>query len=190
MSFAIRVQLTTAMLVCMSWCLPARAQETVSPAGRTTARSTSPIAAAGAVLDPAQAVNWAYRNGIALSIAAAGTAGQDNPTPQAEPSSPVAPERSRLHPTAKHRRRWTAARIGVLAAGVGLTGAGAYLLATGSTVTTPAASNCGSNAPNPGGLPGGVTCGVSSTRWDGQKKAGVVLLGIGAPLSIAGLLVH
>jgi hypothetical protein len=188
MNIAIRVRLTTAIVVCMSWRLPAPAQETVST-GRTVARSASPIAAAGAILDPAQAVNWAYRNGIALSIAAAGTVGQDNPAPQAEPSSPAAPERARLHPTAKARKRWTAGRIAVLAAGVGLTGAGAYMLATGSTVPTPAAPSCGPNVPAGWG-PGNVTCGVSSTQWDGKKKAGVVLLGIGVPLSLAGLLVH
>ena len=187
MNIANRVRLATAILVYMPWCFPAGAQETAPAAGRTVARSASPIAAAGAILDPAQATNWANRNGFALSLAAAGTVGQDKPTPQAQPSSPGAPERSRLHPAAK-RKRWTAARIAVLAAGVGLTGAGAYMLATGSTVPTPVAPNCGPTATGTG--PYTVTCGVSSTHWDGKKKAGVVLLGIGAPLSLAGLLVH
>ena len=86
----------------------------------------------------------------------------------------------------RHRKRWTAARIGVLAAGVGLTGTGAYMLATGSTVTTSAA--CG---PSVGGYGSySVSCYASSTHWDQRKKAGVVLLGIGVPLSLAGLLVH
>ena len=181
MNLPVGIRLTTAILVCMSWCLPVRAQETASPAGRTVARSASPIAAAGAILDPAQAVNWAYRNGIALSIAAAGTAGQDNPAPQAEPSSPAAPERSRLHPTGKARKkRWTVARIGVLAAGVGLTATGAVLLATGSTVITPAQA-C---------APQHVCYGGSTEGWDQKKKAGVWLMGAGVPISLVGLLVH
>ncbi len=180
MSSTIGTRLTTAIIVCMSWCLPSRAQETARPAERTAARSVSGVAAAGAVLDVAQAANWAYRNGGAFSIAAAGTAGQDNPTPQAAPSSPGAPERSRLHPTAKARKRWTAARIGVLAAGVGLTAAGAVLTATGPTVLVRASTNC---------FVGGYPCPALAT-WSGEKKAGVVLLGAGVPLSLAALLVH
>jgi len=150
------------------------------PAGRTVARNASPIAAAEAILDPAQAANWANRNSIALSIAATGTVGQDNPTPQAQPSSPGAPARSRLHPAAK-QKRWTAGRIAVLAVGVGLTGAGAYLLATGSVVPKPVSATCVPSAYN--------SC-AAATVWDGKKKAGIVLLGIGAPVSLAGLLVH
>ena len=180
MSSAIGTRLTTAILVCASWCLPSRAQETARPAERTAARSVSPVAAAGAVLDAAQAANWAYRNGGAFSMAAAGTARQDNPTPQAAPSSPGAPERSRLHPTAKHRKRWTAARIAVVAAGVGLTAAGAVLTATGPMVLVPASATC-----NVGGRP----C-SALTKWSSEKTAGVVLLGAGVPISLAGLLVH
>ena len=172
-------RLTAAILVCMFWSLPSQAQQTARPAERTVARSASPIAAAGAILDPAQAASWAYRNGSAFSIAAAGTAGQDNPTPQAQPSSPGAPARSRLHPAAK-RKRWTPARIAVVVAGVGLTAAGAALVATSSTVYVAPSANC-----RIGGLP----C-PAVARWSREKKVGVVLLGAGGPISLAGLLVH
>jgi hypothetical protein len=172
-------RLTAAVLVCMFWCLPSQAQQTVRPAESTAARSVSTVAATGAALDVTQAANWAYRNGIAFSIAAAGTAGQDNPTPQAQPSSPGAPARSRLHPAAK-QKRWTAARIAVVVAGVGLTAAGAALVATSSTVYVVPSANC-----RIGGLP----C-PAVARWSSEKKVGVVLLGAGVPLSLAGLLVH
>jgi hypothetical protein len=185
MNFAIRVRLTITILVCMSWCLPAPGQETILPAGRTTASSASP---AGPIFDATHAANWVFGNRIALSIGAAGTAQSGSATPQATPFPKNAPARPGPRTPAPSGKRWTAARIAVLAAGVGLTGTGAYMLATGSTAPTPAAPSCGPTAT--GGAGYTVTCGGSGTQWDQRKKAGVVLLGIGVPLSLAGLLVH
>jgi hypothetical protein len=183
MIFALRIRFAIAALVSMSWCLPAPGQETILPAGRTTASSASP---AGPIFDATHAANWVFGNRIALSIGAAGTAQSGSATPQATPFPKNAPARPGPRTPAPSGKRWTAARIAVLAAGVGLTGTGAYMLATGSKVTTPAIC-----APTGGSGPyGTIPCGVSSTHWDQRKKAGVVLLGIGVPLSLAGLLVH
>jgi len=179
MNSIVGIRSITAILVCMCWCLPTPAQETILPAGRTAASSASPGAAARAILDVTQAANWAYRNRIALSIAAAGTAQSGNAAPQAEPFPKNAPARPAAQTPAKSRKRWTAARIGVLAAGVGLTGTGAYMLATGSKVPLPG----GTGAP----CDGLVHC-VGTTVWDGKMKAGVWLLAFGAPLSLVGLL--
>jgi hypothetical protein len=178
MIFAFRIRLTIAILVCMSWCLPAPGQQTILPAGRATASSASP---AGAIFDATHAANWVFGNRIALSIGAAGTAQSGSATPQAQPFPKNAPARPSARTPAQSGKRWTAARIVVLAAGVGLTGTGAYMLATGSKVFVPGGTGAACD--------GLVHC-VGSTAWDGKMKAGVVLLGIGVPLSLAGLLVH
>jgi hypothetical protein len=183
MNFAIRVRLTTAILVCMSWCLPAPGQETILPAGRTTASSASPV---GAIFDATHAANWVFGNRIALSIGAAGTAQSGSATPQATPFPNNAPARPGAQTPAQSRKRWTAGRIAVLAAGLGLTVTGAVLLATGSTAPKPVASTC---VPTVGSGYTYSGCGAPP-EWDQRKKAGVVLLGIGVPLSLAGLLVH
>lgn len=178
MIFSFRIRLTIAILVCMSWCLPAPGQETILPAGRTAASSASP---AGAIFDATHAANWVFGNRIALSIGAAGTAQSGSATPQATPFPKNAPARPGPRTPAQSGKRWTAARIVVLAAGVGLTGTGAYMLATGSKVFLPGGTGAACD--------GLVHC-VGSTVWDGKMKAGVVMLGIGVPLSLAGLLVH
>ena len=181
MNSTVGIRLTTAMLVCMSWCLPTRAQETILPAGRTAASSASPVAAVGAIFDVTQAANRAFSNRIALSMAAAGSAQSGSATPQATPFPKNAPARPSARPPAKARKRWTAGRIAVLAVGVGLTGTGAYMLATGSMVFLPGGTGAACD--------GLVHC-VGTTVWDGKMKAGVWMLGAGAPLTLAGLLVH
>jgi len=180
MNSTVGVRLITVIVMCMSWRLPAGAQETALPTERTAASNASPIAAAGAILDVTQAANWARRNASVLSMAAAGTA-QDNTTPQAEPSPQGAPARPRLHPRVKVRKPWTGARIAVLAAGIGATGAGVYLWASGPTIK-PAATTCVSSY-NPFGVPNYSSC-SGPTTWSGKKKAGLGLTIVGASVSI------
>jgi len=183
MNSTLGIRLTAAIVVCMSWSLPARGQETALPTERTAASSASPVAAAGAILDVTQAANWAYRNRGVLSIAAAGTA-QDNTAPQAEPSPQGAPARPRLHAPVKRRKPWTKARIAVLGIGIGATGAGAYLWAKAPTIT-PAGTTCVSSY-NPFGVPNYASC-SGPTIWSGKKKAGLGLTIIGASVSILAL---
>jgi hypothetical protein len=169
------IRLTAAIAVCMFSCLPARAQEMALPTERAATRSASPVAAASAVLDMTQAANWAYRNGSVLSMAAAGTARQDNATPQAEPSPQSAPARPRLHPKVKRRKPWTKVRIVVLGAGLGMTGAGAYLWATGPMVHNSPADCALTNTCNP------------TLYWSGKKKEGLGLTMVGASVSLFAL---
>ena len=174
MNSAIAIRMTTAILLCMFWGLATRAAETALPTEPAAASSASPRT----ILEPTQAASWAYRNGIALSIAAAGTARQDNAAPQAAPSPQGAPARRAARAPAKAGKRWTALRIGVVAVGLGLTGTGAYMTATGPMVPLPGGTGAGCSVPG--------HC-VGSTVWSGKKKAGVWMMGFGVPLSLAGL---
>lgn len=183
MGLPIGIRLITGIVIGTSWCLPARAQQIALPAERAAASSAAPIAAAGAILDATQAANWAYRNRSVLSFAAVGTA-QDNTAPQAEPSPQVPPARPRLHPPVKHRKPWTKVRIAVLAVGIGMTGTGAYLWATGPTIS-PAATTCVSSY-NSLGVPNYTSC-KGPTVWSGKKKAGLGLTIVGASVSILAL---
>lgn len=185
MSLPVGIRLSAAIVVCMSWCLPTRAQETALPTERTAARTSSGVAAAGAVLEPTQTANWANRNGSVLSVAEAGTARQDT-APQAEPSPQGAPARARLHPPAKRPKLWTKARIAVLSAGIGMTGAGAYLWATGPKIPSANANCVGYYSPTIGVL---LPC-VGPSVWSSRKKAGLGLTAVGVPLSIVALVWH
>ena len=204
----------TAILVCTSWCLPAPAQE-IAPPAEGTAASSAPVAAAVPALDMTEAANWgyrnrsswtqemafpaegttansparfaapaaaidvteaatwAYRNRSALSIGATLTARMDDPNQQAAPFPRDAPARPSARTPTKPKKHWTVARIAAVAGGIALTGTGAVLTATGSMTT----KDCGST-PRCASIP----------VWDGNKKAGVWLMGFGIPLTLAGFL--